>query len=163
MTPTAPAPTPLAPLVDPLAALAIARATRGAPHLEYHLRATWDEATRTITAVELLARGNRTRVPALPLSFPAGCVALHTHPAGVSTEPSDADIAAADEFARLGVGFAICGPLGEALHVVTTPAAVRNMLPRPESPARRAWLSRVRRWRLGRLSLELRPRGPIPA
>src|SRR5262249_34928881 len=60
----------------------------------------------TLEDLNVLARGNRTSVPAVLESAEAWDIALHNHPSG-KLDPSPADMAVAHELSMKGVGFAI--------------------------------------------------------
>lgn len=69
---------------------------------------------------EVVARGNRTAVPAALRDGQAGTVLIHNHPSG-RLDPSDADLEVAARLADEGTGFAITDNLAQELYVVVEP------------------------------------------
>jgi len=83
---------------------------------EVFFRARTDKQ-RHLVAVEVLARGNRTAVPALLQVCRYGDVVIHNHPSG-QLEPSAADLDIASRLGALGVGFHIVDNLVESVYRV---------------------------------------------
>jgi ATP-dependent DNA helicase DinG len=63
-------------------------------------------AVATLEELDVLARGNRTSVPAIIERAEAWDIAIHNHPSG-GLEPSEPDLAVAHELSMRSVGFAI--------------------------------------------------------
>lgn len=144
--------TPVArPTIAPAAAAIIAAhsGTYGGA-FELMFVAYFDVVRNCVVAPTLAMRGNRKSVLAPMHVFPYGSIALHTHPSGITIEPSDADIDAAHEFARIGVGFGICSADARELFVVSTPDMVALAQP-SVSEAHAA----AQEWAVGRLKLTL--------
>jgi hypothetical protein len=104
---------------------------------EVLFRGKYDFATKVITHVEVMARGNEKMVAGLHGQFPVGAFHLHSHPGDHAT-PSEADIKCAEELAVVGVGLAIVNRDASRFHVVT--------LPRQAPPI----ATRTRAFRVGR-------------
>lgn len=101
------------------ALLATRDAIRDAGGNEVFLLGTVD-AAGAIDAVRVLARGNRTAVPAI-LQIPRpGEVVIHNHPSGVLT-PSDADLQIAAALGNDAVGAYIVDNAVESVYVVVEP------------------------------------------
>ncbi len=64
------------------------------------------DAEQLVVDLEILARGNREAVPAILQSCRPGDVIIHNHPSG-HLEPSDPDLAIANNLGSMGVGFYI--------------------------------------------------------
>jgi ATP-dependent DNA helicase DinG len=64
------------------------------------------DAEQVVIDLEILARGNKTAVPAILQACRPGDVIIHNHPSG-HLEPSDADLEIAGNLGSLGVGFYI--------------------------------------------------------
>ena len=73
-----------------------------------------------VTAVRVLARGNRRAVPAILHVPRPGEVVIHNHPSGALT-PSDADLAVAAALGNNGVGAYIVDNAVEAVYAVVEP------------------------------------------
>ena len=91
-------------------------AIAGASGREVFFRAMVDDQ-RQIVGAEVLARGNRSAVPALLHSCRYGDVVIHNHPSG-NLEPSTADLEIAASLGALGVGFHIVDNLVESVYRV---------------------------------------------
>jgi ATP-dependent DNA helicase DinG len=81
-----------------------------------------------VAEVEVIARGNKTQVPALLDRAGGFDVAIHNHPSG-NLLPSDADLCVAHELAAEGLGFLIVDDAVQRLHEVIP--ARRAKRPRP--------------------------------
>ncbi|CAH2030242.1 helicase C-terminal domain-containing protein [Trichlorobacter ammonificans] len=83
------------------------------------------DATGCVTAVEAVARGGRTAVPAIISRAVAGQVVLHNHPSGDLT-PSDADLDIASITGNNGIGFAIIDNQCADCYLVVAPHLPRE-------------------------------------
>jgi hypothetical protein len=145
------------PTLDAYAALRIVKAVEVyGPHLECAFRGTWDAERQAVTRADLVARGSRDKIPVIAAQYPHGSVALHTHPAGSSLEPSEADIDCALMLAAKGVGFGIVSPDAEQFYLMIDPAAL-VFVSHDARAAVDAELARIRRCRWGRLHLQWYP------
>ncbi len=70
--------------------------------------------------VRVIARGNRTSVPAILSAAKAGNVVIHNHPSG-DIHPSPQDVSIASTFGNKGVGFYIVDGEVEKIYVVVEP------------------------------------------
>ncbi|MDT8440160.1 MAG: helicase C-terminal domain-containing protein [Desulfuromonadales bacterium] len=86
-----------------------------------------------VVAIEILARGNRSAVPAILPACRPGDVVIHNHPGG-NLEPSAADLEVAGQLGTLGVGFFIVDNEVERLYRVVEPSP--RPAPRLLDPAR---------------------------
>ena len=64
------------------------------------------DAEQVVVDLEILARGNREAVPAILQACRPGDVIIHNHPSG-HLEPSDPDLAIANNLGSMGIGFYI--------------------------------------------------------
>jgi ATP-dependent DNA helicase DinG len=109
------------------AAAALRAAIADASGNEVFLLGTLDDQA-VVTAVRVLARGNRHAVPALLQVPRPGEVVIHNHPSGVLT-PSDADLSLASALGNNAVGAYIVSNDVRELYVVVEPH--RATAPRP--------------------------------
>ena len=84
---------------------AMRTAIRGAGGNEVFFLGRTDEHLK-ICAVEVLARGSESAVPAILQTCAYGDVVIHNHPSA-DLRPSDADLEIASRLGNLGVGFHI--------------------------------------------------------
>jgi len=88
-----------------------------------------------ICAVEVLARGSESAVPAILQTCAYGDVVIHNHPSA-DLRPSDADLEIASRLGNLGVGFHIVdNPVDNVYRVVEAFAPRREKALQPESIA----------------------------
>jgi ATP-dependent DNA helicase DinG len=102
-----------------VAADALRAAITDAGGNEVFLLGTLDDQA-VVTAVRVLARGNRHAVPALLQVPRPGEVVIHNHPSGTLT-PSDADLSVAAALGNNAVGAYIVDNAVSALYVVVEP------------------------------------------
>jgi ATP-dependent DNA helicase DinG len=121
--------------LTPAAANALRAAIADAGGNEVFLLGSLDEQAR-VSAVRVLARGNRHAVPALLQVPRPGEVVIHNHPSR-TLAPSDADIAVASALGNNGVGAYIVDNAVTELYVVVEPhtAATPVRLDAPEAAA----------------------------
>jgi len=112
---------------------AIAGEIAAAGDVELFFTATTDPAG-DLVAVELLARGHASAVPAITRDLVPGQVVLHNHPSGNLT-PSDPDLEVASRLGEHGVGFVIVD--NEASRDLTV---TRPHRPPPERPVDMDWV-----------------------
>jgi hypothetical protein len=109
----------------------------------------WDASTKTITSAELLWRGMASEAPCVSSDVTGGRVFLHNHPSG-RVEPSADDLAAANGFAHLAIGFGIISNDATELFMVREPLEPYLWRDRAANPPAQR---RIRSWKLWRFSL----------
>ncbi len=113
---------------------AMRTAIRGAGGNEVFFLGHTDEHLK-ICAVEVLARGSESTVPAILQTCAYGDVVIHNHPSA-DLRPSDADLEIASRLGNLGVGFHIVdNPVGNVYKVVEAFAPRREQPLQPEAIA----------------------------
>ena len=122
------------PAFTPEAAAIVRRHIELADGCECSFAATWDDATKRITAVRLLTRGSGAATFTLSTDVEPGEINLHSH-GHPPIYPSAEDLKSAFAEATGGRGFAVCDAGATKLYVVREPRAIT---PRP---------SGVRCWR----------------
>jgi ATP-dependent DNA helicase DinG len=84
------------------------------------------DASGTVSAARVVARGNQRAVLAATRDATAGSLVVHNHPSGDLT-PSDADMAIAAELYANGLGLAIIDNDAESLYVVVAPPRLTEL------------------------------------
>ena len=113
---------------------AMRTAIRGAGGNEVFFLGRTDEHLK-ICAVEVLARGSESAVPAILQTCAYGDVVIHNHPSA-DLRPSDADLEIASRLGNLGVGFHIVdNPVDNVYKVVEAFAPRREQPLQPEAIA----------------------------
>ncbi|MFW6279225.1 MAG: helicase C-terminal domain-containing protein [Bacillota bacterium] len=87
---------------------------------EVYFKARIDYEQNLIVDFSVLARGNKTSVPAIISELKPGNMVIHNHPSGV-LEPSGPDIRIASHVGNKGVGFAIINNEVEEIYTVVEP------------------------------------------
>ncbi len=78
-----------------------------------------------ISEIEIAARGDETKVPALEPFLERGDMVVHNHPSGV-LKPSKADLGIAAQLGNQGIGFCIIDNNADNMYVVAEPLIVKK-------------------------------------